>query len=350
MPYPTLFDVPETKIELTEKEQYKFGKGELKDYLRSSDNPLLKPFVDILLEYKKVAKQISTYGEKFLDAISEDGRARSQYSQVYTTTGRLSSSSFSIGEKDGSDVREGYNAQNIPKSKALRNCFIADPGYMIATIDYSGQETVLAASQSKDKLLLDLALHDADIHSILATESFRIIYQDDGLIVAKDKNVHLRNQHKGVLFALFYGAGAKRIQIVLNTTPTKAKAVYAKIREMMPAFFKYQDIVQDRALRLGYVDDNTKYRRRRTFPVGTPDHKKTKQASNYPMQSSGASMVKEALVACDAYLETFRAEYPLIGVIGQVHDEIIFQIPKDRKDIAERCVAIMEEVGITSLE
>lgn len=344
----SLFSVRDTEPKFKPSEKYKLGQAELENFLKADINHVspLREFVKELLRFRKLSKTVTTYGTSFLNCISKDGRARTQFSQVYTATGRLSSSSYNINN----DRSEGYNAQNIPQSKILRQCFKADKGYMIATIDYSGQEITIAASQSKDPVLIKNVTEGLDIHSLLATETFRLITGNNDYIVSKTENASNRNDHKPILFGLFYGAGPRRVSDILDVKRELAVRIYNRIREMLPDFFKYQDKVQEFALEHNYIDDHSKYKRRRWFTSDTPEHKIRKQASNFPMQSTGASMIKEAIIKTDEYLQTFKEKYPDICVIGTVHDEILFQIPKDRKDIAYKCMEIMKEVGNTYLE
>ena len=347
-----LFPVQETEPQLKPSEKYSLDQSGLENYLKNDRNKVspLREFVKSLLKYREEAKRVSTYGAGFISTLSSDKRARTAFSQAFTATGRLSSASYRI---DDTNNREGYNAQNIPAIKEMRHCFKADEGYMMATIDYSGQEIALAASQSQDPLLLRSLNEGLDLHSHLAQSTFRLIKNNLDLIVSKEINAHLRKKHKPILFGLFYGAGPKRIADILDISMELASQVYSNIRDMLPDFFAYQDGIQCQALANKFVHDHSKFGRKRWFTdadVTDKAYKVTKQASNFPMQSSGASMVKEALVLTDEYLDTFRDQYPKIGIVGQVHDEIIFQIPADRLDIAQRCAEIMEQVGNTYLE
>lgn len=345
----SLFDVPISEPELKNSEAIKLGKVEIQDYLRNEANinsPIRK-LLDLVLQHRAKAKELSTYGSKFAEQVNKvTGRIHTEYRQTATATGRLSSSKYKVDGK----VREGYNAQNIPKTEAMRNCFMADDGYMIATIDYSGQETVLAASQSKDPMLMASVNEGTDLHSYLATGTFRIVYNDPELIVTEKHNKPLRTAHKPILFGVFYGAQASRVSQVLNIPKSIATQVYNNIRKLLPDFFTYQDSVQKFALSNMYIHDHSKYKRRRWFTKDDPKHRIEKQASNFGMQSSGASMMKEALVTIEEFLQTIRHEYPLARIIGTVHDEAIIQLPADRKDYAERCKEIMIEVGNSFVE
>lgn len=346
----TLFDVPvvNPNAEVKLHEMYSLGEEALKGYIRKDTeaNFPLRNFVKLLLDWRKYSKQASTYGEAFLDILSTDGRARTSYRQCYTATGRLSSSSYRIkGTSKADEIREGYNAQNIPAILEMRHCFMADTGYKIATIDFSGQEICLAASQSEDEILIKSIMEGLDLHSYLAQPTFRLVKNDPNLIVSKDENVKLRTQHKPILFGAFYGAGASRIAALLDIPKDLATKAYERLRGSLPQFFAYQDKVQAFALKHRYIKDNSKYNRRKYFAKDSPDYRVTKQASNFPMQSSGASMVKEAMVKIEEYFEQFKEQYPLIGIIGQAHDELISQIPEDRYDIVEQVKLIMETVA-----
>jgi DNA polymerase I-like protein with 3'-5' exonuclease and polymerase domains len=340
----SLFDVDVTPITLTERQKYSLDKATIDLFLRSeySLKSELRRLFELIIEYRKKSKEITTYGMDFIKNVNPvTGKLHTEYGQVMTSTGRLNSSKYKVSDK----VKEGYNAQNIPKSKVLRSCFISDDpnNYEVLTADYSGQETILAASQSNDSKLLELAKED--LHSYLAQPSFRLIMNDPELIVTKEINSHLRNKHKSVLFGIFYGAKARRVASVLNIPLSIAEKVYESIKTLLPDFFKYQRRVQLFALKNRYITDNSKYGRRRWFTSEDKDHKIEKQASNYGMQSSGASMIKEALVKIEAYFCSLRATFPLLRILTTVHDEIVCQIPKNSPEIASRIIEIMKEVG-----
>jgi len=329
---PMLFDIQEEiNVIINESEEYSFGNNTIKEYLEDNPDSVLYDFLETYLEYKKLQKLTSTYGESFLGIINKKtNRIHSEYSQVWTKTGRLSSSK--------------PNLQNLPQAESIRNCFVAEEGYTLLTIDYSGQELVILASQSDDELLKKAVLEDYDLHSLLAKESFSII-NEEPTEVSKSVNKHLRNKHKPVLFGLIYGSGAFRIHKILQTPIAKAKLVKARIEQILHKAFSYLNKERDLGLKNKSIRDGSKSNRRRLF-TNEAEHSIRKQAGNFKIQATGSSMIKEAMVEVEQYLQKYRINYPYIYIIMQVHDEIVCQLPIDlAEQMAKDIKQIMINVG-----
>ncbi len=297
-------------------------------------------FIEKLLDYRGTKKLISTYGEKFFRWVNPiTGRIHTNYSQCFTQTGRLSSSS--------------PNLQNIPKNKLLRNAFEADDmeKYTLVDVDMSGQELRLAASYSQDKLILANFNEGLDLHGVLATKTMYLMTGDDTIIVSKEVNSDFREKHKRVLFGFIYGAGAQRIADVLNIPLETAKEVHTTLKQTLKGLDIFIETHKRLAVNKKVVRDCSKINRLRYFNTHTlreaPSYEVEKEGCNFPIQSTGASMMKEAGIAILKYIEDNNLD---CQIKMQVHDEYIVQIPTNRLDIANEIQRIMEEVGTTYLE
>ena len=350
------------------------GKEELEKYLQTVDidpyslteemkveveNSTVLQFILALLKQKKLAKQISTYGTSFLQLLDENDIMRSDFKQNFPATGRISSGdkTYTTTNKNGGQTKHslkfGTNLQNLPKTNAVRNCFIAPEGFLWGSCDLNSCEMRITADKSNDPLLLSAVLHDYDIHSLLATQSFRIITNDQGLEVSKSINSHLRNKHKPCLFGCLYGAGPNRIATVLNISLSVAKKVWQSIRDTLHVAFAYLEKISRQAMLDGYMIANTRTNRRISIPeilnINKRDRAGYRPAKsmnemlfNFPIQATNADMMKEAAGLIDDY---FTLEGSGARQLFPVHDETNFIFPKDRLDIAEAVQKIMEDTG-----
>lgn len=294
-----------------------------------------KLVIDWILEIRKIRKLISTYGEKFLSKL-KDGKIHTEFTQCYTDTGRLSS--------------RKPNMQNIPAKDSIRNCFIAEKGYDIVTIDFSGQELRVAASYSGDPILLKSFNEGLDLHSYLAQGSYRIITGNNDLIVNGTVNKQYRTNHKAVLFGYIYGAGASRIGEVLNINKELALKVYKNLQKALPYLANYQEQKKKEAVRNKKVTDGSRLNRIKYFKWSKnnpEDYKIEKEGCNFPIQATSANMVKEASIKLQNYIFANKLD---IKIILQVHDELVFQVPENRLDLSTKLKEIMEEVGTSYLK
>lgn len=293
------------------------------------DNPV-KPLLKKLLNYRETLKFLSTYGQGFLDSRNKvTNRIHSDFSQVFTDTGRLSSRKYEVDNCN----YEGANLQNIPHDKRMRSCFIAREGYSILTIDYSGQEIALAAKQSRDTVLIAACNEGLDVHSILATNTYRIITKNPDFIINKEQNEDLRNKHKPVLFGYFYGAGASRIADILDIPTDVARKVYRSLADKLWELTAYQEKIKERIKKYFIVRDNSYTNRFRYFQdlnLGImEEYKALKEGVNFPIQSSGASMIKKALIDCQQAIEDNDID---ARILLTVHDEIVFEVHDSIKE------------------
>lgn len=314
----------------------------LKEYRTKNPNTPLFNFIQLLVGdetkhgpcYKFYEKSLSTYGENFIKEhalIHENGNyyIHTEFGLIETKTGRLSSNS--------------PNLQNIPAIKSFRHAFIADDNKEIYTIDFTGCELAICAHQSKCPTISSSINEGTDLHSFMATISYRIIMNDSNFVVSKHQNAQYRNKHKPVLFGILYGAGPSRIASVLNIEIDTAKRVYKALQDELPVLFRYLDNSSKSAIRNRYIVSNHVTKRKQFFiDPYKEDYKIAKEAKNYPMQSTNADLIKEAICTLDKYIEQNNID---VQILLTVHDEIVFQAPKTNPEYAEQLINIMESVA-----
>lgn len=228
-------------------------KGGTKD---SIDAKTLKPQADkcslipLYLEYKEAVKVTSTYGENFLEQINPiSGRIHTNYQQMGADTTRITS-----GGKDKADNIEYVNLLNLPADAETRACFVAEPGNKWISIDYSGQETYLMASIADDKAIIkELMEGSGDIHSLTAYISYPEIPRDTPIKDIKKLYHNLRQEAKGIEFAINYGGNADTICRNKGIPMAEAEKIYNNYMSGFSGLKKYQDFRRKDWFDKGYI-------------------------------------------------------------------------------------------------
>ena len=228
-------------------------KGGVKD---SIDAKVLKPQADkcslipLYLEYKEANKVTSTYGQNFLDQINPvSGRIHTSYQQMGADTTRITS-----GGKDKDGKTEYVNLLNIPADAETRACFVAEDGNKWISIDYSGQETYLMASIADDKAIIEeLTNGSGDIHSLTAYISYPEIPRDTPIKEIKKKYHTLRQEAKGIEFAINYGGNADTICRNKGIPIQEAQKIYDNYMKGFSGLKKYQDFRRKDWFAKGYI-------------------------------------------------------------------------------------------------
>ncbi|HUN24109.1 MAG TPA: DNA polymerase I [Anaerolineales bacterium] len=279
------------------------------------------PVVQKLLEYRELSKLKSTYVDALPRAIHpQTGRIHTSYSQAGSVTGRLASSE--------------PNLQNIPirteQGRQVRRAFVATPGNMFVSIDYSQIELRVAAHFSDDEFLRHAFLNGQDIHTATAAAVFNVKNLAD---VTRDQ----RRQAKAVNFGLLYGMGAFRLARETGITLGEAEVFIETYFARLPGVKRYLEETLEKARSLGYVE--TALGRKRYFPVlqrpaGTYQDKLARQraereAINSPIQGTAADMMKLAMLAMHRALPNLRG----VAMLLQVHDELVFECPASAVDL-----------------
>jgi DNA polymerase-1 len=248
------------------------------------DHPLPK----LILDYRGLAKLKSTYTDKLPTMVNpRTGRVHTNYSQAVAVTGRLSSND--------------PNLQNIPvrtsEGRKIREAFIAEPGNVIVSADYSQIELRIMAHLSGDESLLKAFAMDADIHAATAAEVQGLALES----VTPD----MRRMAKAVNFGLIYGMSAFGLSAQLNVERNVAQAYIDRYFARYPGVLDYMNRTREQAKLHGYVE--TLFGRRLYLPeirANGPRRQGAERAAiNAPMQGTAADLIKLAMIAVQGWLD-----------------------------------------------
>ena len=264
------------------------------------------PIVSKVLEYRTLSKLLSTYVVGITNAISDDGKIHTIYTQTLTRTGRLSSIE--------------PNLQNIPVrneyGKLIRKAFLPEDDSLIMSADYSQIELRIFAHLSQVSELIHAFNSDMDIHAKTASDVFHVPIDK----VTKD----MRRQAKAVNFGILYGISSFGLSEDLGISPKEAKEFINKYLETYPGIKDYMNKEIEQARELGYV--KTIMNRKRLLPeIKDASYvirsMGERMALNTPIQGSSADILKKAMVEID---EEFTKRNLKSTMLLQVHDELIF--------------------------
>ncbi|HEY7779463.1 MAG TPA: DNA polymerase I, partial [Ktedonobacterales bacterium] len=277
--------------------------------------------VDTLLEYRQLAKLKSTYVDGLLELINpDDNRVHSSFSQTIAATGRLSSSD--------------PNLQNIPVrtevGRRIRRAFLADPGHMLLTADYSQIELRILAHITGEPALVQAFESDEDVHAATAARLF-------GVPLAEVTGEQ-RRRAKTTNFAVLYGQSAFGLARVLNIPMTEATEFIKAYFEAFPRVREYTQETLRQARTVGYVE--TLLGRKRFLPdmdklPGDLRQAAEREAVNMPIQGTNADMIKLAMAHLQDQLDDLGLE---ARMILQVHDELVLEVPDGEMDLVRELV------------
>ena len=293
-----------------------------------------------ILEHRGLSKLKSTYTDKLPQLVDGAGRVHTHYAQAVAVTGRLASND--------------PNLQNIPvrtpEGRRIREAFIAPPGHVIVSCDYSQIELRIMAHLSDDAALLK-AFHDGlDVHRATASEVFGVpVEQVSG---------EQRRYAKVINFGLIYGMSSFGLARNLGIDNTAAKNYIQRYFERYPGVKRYMDDTRAQAKAQGYVE--TVFGRRLYLPeINSPNGPRRQGAEraaiNAPMQGTAADLIKKAMVAVQHALD---AERKASAMVMQVHDELVLEVPQAEVDwaraevprlmagVAQLKVPLLAEVGV----
>ena len=302
---------------------------------RSTDEEVLEKLADDyplpakILEHRSLSKLKNTYTDKLAHmALPRTGRVHTHYAQAVAVTGRLSSNE--------------PNLQNIPvrtpEGRRIRQAFIAPPGRVIASADYSQIELRIMAHLSGDEALLNAFHQGLDVHRATAAEVFGVALDQ----VSSEQ----RRFAKVINFGLIYGMSSYGLAKNLGIDNQAAAAYIDRYFQRYPGVKRYMDDTVALAHAQGYVQ--TVFGRRLYLPDingGNGPRKKAAEraAINAPMQGTAADLIKKAMVAVQNRLD---AAQPEVLLIMQVHDELVFELPADKADwLRQEVPALMAGVG-----
>jgi DNA polymerase-1 len=279
------------------------------------------PIARMVLDYRQLTKLKSTYVDALPALISPaTGRLHTTFGQTGTATGRLSSAN--------------PNLQNIPirteLGRGIRAAFIAEPGHVLLTADYSQIELRLLAHFSGDTLLVEAYRRGDDIHTLTASQVFGV----PPLMVTADH----RRQAKVVNFGIVYGLSAFGLSQQLGIESSEAKQFIAAYFEKYSGVRAFIDKTLEEARRemkvktlFGRIrpipDINSKNFAQRGFAERT--------AVNTPLQGTAADLIKIAMIRIDAAL---RERGLKSRMTLQVHDELVFEVPENEVEVMQPLV------------
>ena len=282
------------------------------------------PLPACILEYRGLAKLKSTYTDKLAGlANANTGRVHTHYAQAVAVTGRLSSNE--------------PNLQNIPvrteEGRRVREAFVAPPGRMIASADYSQIELRIMAHLSEDEALIRAFKEGLDVHKATASEIFNV-----GLDQVTSEQ---RRYAKVINFGLIYGMSAYGLAKNLGIDNTAAKNYIQTYFERYPGVKQYMEETREQAKAQGFVE--TVFGRRLYLPeINSPNGPRRagaeRAAINAPMQGTAADLIKMSMLKVQ---EALDAANNGVIMIMQVHDELVFELPVDQADWVRTQVPVL---------
>jgi len=339
------------------------------------------PVAEIYLKYKAAAKIVGTYGENFLEQINPvSHRIHTSYQQCGADTTRITS-----GGKDRGANVEYVNLLNLPSDEETRACFVAEEGNSWISIDYTGQETYLMASIANDRAIIkELTEGSGDIHSLTAYMAYKEIPRDTSIKDIKKRYHKLRQEAKGIEFAINYGGDANTIHQNKGIPMEEAQQIYDSYMSGFTGLRDYQKFRRRDWWDKGYILLNPitghkafiyDYRELRdlqeSFKVpGFWDHYRQmkkedpscdtvqrvrhffkrksdteRKSINFPIQATGSMCLRHSMIS---FFEWLRQN----GLFGKVlicvtpYDEINCEAPKEiAMDVARQLHKCMVDAG-----
>jgi DNA polymerase I len=264
-----------------------------------------------VLEWRQLQKLKSTYADSLVDDINpETGRVHTYFAMAIASTGRLSSTD--------------PNLQNIPirteEGGRIRGAFIAEPGHVLVSADYSQIELRLLAHVADLAPLKESFANGEDIHARTASEVFGIPMQG--------MDPMTRRRAKAINFGIIYGISGFGLARQLGITPGEARNYIDRYFQRYPGIRDYMNRVREEARSNGYVISPLG---RRCWVPGIADKNPARrayaerQAINAPLQGGAADVIKRAMVRLPAALYNAGLKSRLLL---QVHDELLFEAPE----------------------
>lgn len=276
------------------------------------------PVVEMVLQYRTLAKLNSTYCEGLLKVIGDDGRIHSSFNQTETRTGRISSTE--------------PNLQNIPVrtelGREMRRFFCAREGWVLVDADYSQIELRVLAHIAHDKNMIEAFKNNEDIHAITASQVF-------GMPLEMVTPI-MRSRAKAVNFGIVYGIGAFSLAKDIGVSNKEASMYIKNYLSHYSGVDEYMKNVVEKAKQDGYVE--TMFGRRRYLPELTSGKHMLRAfgervARNMPIQGTAADIIKIAMVKVN---DRIKKEGLKARLILQVHDELIVEAPQEESKIVAK--------------
>ncbi len=306
----------------------------------STDSATLEPLaeqghdiVQKVLDWRQFSKLKSTYTDSLQQQIdAKTGRVHTSFSLAITNTGRLSSND--------------PNLQNIPirteEGRKIRRAFIAKPGHVLLSVDYSQIELRLVAEMAGIEALKHAFRENIDIHAMTASQVFGVpLDQMTG---------EIRRKAKAINFGIIYGISGFGLGRQLGIPAGEANAFIKKYLERFSELAAYMEQTKEFCRKNGYV---TTLFGRRCHIQGITERNPARrqfaerQAINAPIQGTAADIIKRAMVRIPAALATAGLQGRMLL---QVHDELVFEVPEaeaaETSDVVRRVMEGAASLGV----
>ncbi len=304
------------KAKKTKTGQYSTSEDVLQKHVNDHE------IVPLILDYRSLRKLKNTYVDPLPELVDEvSGRVHTHYMQTVAATGRLSSTS--------------PNLQNIPirteKGREIRKAFVPkDENHWLMAADYSQIELRIIAALSKDENMVAAFQQGLDIHAATAAKVYGVAIDE----VTREQ----RSNAKAVNFGIIYGQSAFGLSQNLGISRTEAKQIIDSYFEQYPAIKSYMDNAKEEAKEKGYVE--TIMKRRRYLPDINSKNAVVRgyaerNAINAPIQGSAADIIKIAMINV---FQRMEKEGVKTKMLLQVHDELVFDVPKNEEEIIRKIV------------
>jgi len=296
------------------------------------------PIIDAISNYRELTKLQNTYVDVLPTLINKHtGRIHTHFNQTVTATGRLSSSD--------------PNLQNIPirseLGRKIREAFVSEKGNLLISADYSQIELRIVASLAEDKKMIEIFKKNEDIHRATAAAIHGVSLDE----VTKE----MRYSAKEVNFGVLYGMGSYGLSWRAGISQAKAKDFINKYFKTFSGVREYIARTLEFTKKEGYCE--TLFGRRRYLPELKSVNFQLRSAAermaiNHPIQGTAADLIKMAMIEVRKKLPSFPVQggLKMVGaakMLLQVHDELVFEVPKDDAEkVAEIVRKAMENVVI----
>lgn len=309
---------------LTKTKQYQTGEEVLQKLVNKH------PIVQLVLDWRTLSKLKSTYLDALPDLVNpKTGKIHTTFQQTVTATGRLSSTN--------------PNIQNIPvrtdRGKEIRKAFIASSeDYQLVSADYSQIELRVVASVAEDQNMIQAFKNGEDIHTATAAKVFHIAIDE---VTAEQ-----RRYAKTVNFGIIYGISAFGLSDRLGIPQAESRELIANYNKSFPQIEQYMTNVIEFARKHGYVE-TLMGRRRYIQDINSSNglirKNMERNAINAPIQGTAADIIKVAMIHIDREL---KARNLKTKMLLQVHDELIFDVPKEELETIMRLIPQLMENAI----
>lgn len=283
------------------------------------------PIVNLILEYRTLAKLYTNYAVGLLDEVRRDGRIHTIYTQALTRTGRLSSIS--------------PNLQNIPArgeySSLIRSAFVPDSDSVLLSSDYSQVELRVFAHMSNTENLINAFVEDKDIHTKTASDIYHVSMDE----VTKD----MRRTAKAVNFGIVYGISSFGLADDLGIDFKEAKSFIDNYLNTYPGIVKFMEDTKAGAYRDGFVKTLMGRKRvieelqNKNFMIRSSGER---MALNTPIQGTAADILKKAMVEIYAEMNKRNLKSKMLL---QVHDELVFNVVNEELEEVKELVRNLME-------